>query len=170
MSRWRLRLMPFVFAAMLCGGGAPVMAANKTVNMKLLVVVNASPPCSVTAGEVEFGNVVTTKVNGTSYQQKVGYNLNCRGRISDLLRLQIQGTATTINGESVLKTDVSGLGIRLQTGNDNTLLPPGTTNWLPFEYHDDAGPAIKAVLVKDNNVTLTGGEFNAAATLIVDYQ
>ncbi|MDI5448883.1 hypothetical protein MJL27_25835, partial [Salmonella enterica subsp. enterica serovar Anatum] len=42
-------------------------------------------------------------------------------RVSDYLKLQIQGNAVTINGESVLQTDVDGLGIRLQTATDGAL-------------------------------------------------
>lgn len=166
MTRWRLRLLPFALVAMLNGGNA----ADKTVNMRLKISINALPPCSITTDNVEFGNVLTTKVNGTNYQQKLNYSLDCSSRINDFLKLQIQGTAVVINGESVLETDVPGLGIRLQMGNDNKLIPPGLTDWLPFQYQGSSGPDIQAVLVKNSNVTLTGGEFNAVATLVVDYQ
>ncbi|WP_337233032.1 fimbrial protein, partial [Vibrio cholerae] len=59
--------------------------------------------------------------------QAVGYRLSCNGRVSDYLKLQIQGNAVTINGESVLQTDVDGLGIRLQTATDGALISPGNT-------------------------------------------
>lgn len=169
MTQWRLRLFTLALTGLL-SSGEPLMAGDKEVMLTLHVVINAPPPCTVTGGEVEFGNVITTGIDGVNNVKKVGYSLNCNGRLSDFLKLQIQGTAVAINGESVLQTDVSGLGIRLQMTDDNTLIPPGTTDWLPFQYRDDAAPGIKATLVKDNTVTLTGGEFNAVATLVVDYQ
>ncbi|MDI5161098.1 fimbrial protein, partial [Salmonella enterica subsp. enterica serovar Anatum] len=63
-----------------------------------------------------------------------------------------------------------GLGIRLQTATDGALVSPGNTQWLSFQYSGGSGPAIEAIPVKDNGVTLTGGAFNAGATLVVDYQ
>ncbi|MFN0460480.1 fimbrial protein [Salmonella enterica subsp. enterica serovar Infantis] len=170
MRQWRLRLGTVTCAAMLSAVSIPLAAGSKTVNMTLTIVVNAAPPCTVTGGEVEFGNVLTTKVDGVNYRQAVGYRLSCNGRVSDYLKLQIQGNAVTINGESVLQTDVDGLGIRLQTATDGALISPGNTQWLSFQYSGGSGPAIEAIPVKNNGVTLTGGAFNAGATLVVDYQ
>ncbi|MDI5005836.1 glycerate kinase, partial [Salmonella enterica subsp. enterica serovar Cerro] len=45
---------------------------------------------------VDHGNVLTTKVDGVNYRQAVGYRLSCNGRVSDYLKLQIQGNAVTI--------------------------------------------------------------------------
>ncbi len=168
MTQWRLRLFTLALT-MLLSGGTPLMAGNKEVTLKLHVVINAPPPCTVTGGEVEFGNVIIPGINGANNLKPVDYSLSCNGRLSDFLKLQIQGTAIAISGESVLQTDKSGLGIRLQT-SDGTLIAPGTTDWLPFQYSGSNEPEIQAVLVKDGNVTLTGGEFNAVATLVVDYQ
>lgn len=170
MTRGWLRLTALGVAWVLSCMAGELLAANKTVNMKLTVVINAAPPCTVTGGTVEFGDVMTTNVDGTNYQQAVGYSLSCTGRISDFLKLQFQGTAITINGESVLQTDVPGLGIRLQNAADKSLITPGSATWLPFQYTGGDGPAIQAVPVKSNGVTLTGGAFNAGATLVVDYQ
>lgn len=83
-----------------------------------------------------------------NYRQAVGYRLSCNGRVSDYLKLQIQGNAVTINGESVLQTDVDGLGIRLQTATDGALISPGNTQWLSFQYSGGSGPAIEAIPVK----------------------
>lgn len=168
MTQWQLRQLALVCAVALSGETA--FAASKTVDMKLHIVINAPLPCTITGSEVEFGNVLITDIESGNYQQKVGYSLNCSGRVSDFLKLQIQGTAVNINGESVLQTSVADLGIRLQSATDSTIIPPGTTDWLPFQYRADSIPGIQAVLVKKNGVTLTGGEFNAAATLVVDYQ
>lgn len=170
MTRGWLRLAMTGGALVFSGIAGDLLAASKTVNMKLTVVINAPPPCTVTGGTVEFGDVMTTKVNGENYLQAVGYSLSCNGRLSDFLKLQIQGTAITINGESVLQTDVPNLGIRLQNAADRSVIPLGSGIWLPFQYTGSSGPEIQAVPVKSNGVTLTGGAFNAGATLVVDYQ
>ncbi len=161
-------IRPTIFLLMVSAAASP-WAANKTVNLKLVITINAPPPCTVTAPAVEFGSIVTTTVDGSRNVKLVGYNLICTGGASDYLKMQIQGPAMTVNGESVLKTDVSGLGIRLQTRADKTLLPVGTSSWWNFQP-GRTDPVLEAVLVKSAGTTLTAGEFNAAATLVVEYQ
>lgn len=153
-----------------CGGFAPASAVNKTVNMKLIIAINAPMPCTINGATVEFGDVLIKLIDGGNLTQPVNYGLNCSGRLSDYLKLQIQGTAVTINGESLLQTTTSGLGIRLQTKADKTLVPIGSTDWLNFQYAGGSGPELEAVLVKNSGATLQAGEFSAAATLVVDYQ
>ncbi len=53
--------------------------------------------------------------------------LNCDGRASDYLKLQIQ-TTTTISGEQVCKTFAQGLGIRIQQAGNKQLVPAGITD------------------------------------------
>lgn len=162
-----------VAAALALTGGsaiAPATAANKTVNMKLTVLVNGAPPCTVTGATVAFGNVWTTKVGSVSYAKPISYTLSCNGRASDYLMLQIQGTSITVNGESVLKTSVAGLGIRIQKASDRTLVPVGSNNWLNFTYASTAGVPLEAELVKASGTTLVAQDFTAGATLVVDYQ
>lgn len=154
----------------ICAGIAPANAKSKTVNMKLIVLVNAAPPCTVTGGSVTFGDVLTTEVGKAEYIQPVKYSLNCNGRVSDYLKLQIQGAPVTINGESVLKTSASGLGIRIQTASDGTLVPLDNSNWMNFTYASTSGIPLEAALVKASGSELQAQEFSAAATLVVDYQ
>jgi len=153
-----------------CGTVAPANAVNKTVNMKLVIAINVPMPCTVSGATIEFGNVQIQQIDGSNFTQPVDYGLNCSGRLSDYLKLQIQGTAVTINGESLLQTSVSGLGIRLQTKAGKSLVPIGSTDWMNFQYTGGSGPELEAVLVKNSGETLPAGEFSAAATLVVDYQ
>ena len=145
-------------------------AADKTVNMTLNIIVNGPPPCTITGGTVEFGTMLLSKVDGSNYKQPVSYSLDCSARVSDYLKLQIQGTALTVNGESVLATDTANLGIRLQQASDASLVPVGDSEWLRFQYTGSSGPVLEAVPVKVSGSTLTAGEFNAAATMVVEYQ
>lgn len=152
------------------GAMTPACAVNKTVNMKLIVLVNGAPPCTLTGGTVSFGDVLTTKVGSVDYIQPVNYALNCNGRVSDYLKLQIQGTSTTINGESVLQTNVAGLGIRIQQASNQKRVPIGSSEWLNFTWSSSSGIPLEAALVKASGTTLQAQDFSAGATLVVDYQ
>lgn len=145
-------------------------AVSKTVDMKLIVLVNGAPPCTITGATVSFGTVLTTGVGSEDYVQPIKYSLSCNGRASDYLKLQVQGTSMTLNGESVLKTNVSGLGIRIQQASDQTMVPIGSSSWLNFTYASTSGVALEAALVKASGTELKAQDFSAAATLVVDYQ
>ncbi|ECZ2148956.1 fimbrial protein [Salmonella enterica] len=157
---------------LLCGGfvAGTEAAGTKTVQLELHLVVTQPPPCTVGGASVEFGDVLTTKVGDASQTKPVGYSLNCDGRASDYLKLQIQGTTTTISGEQVLQTSVQGLGIRIQQAGNKQLVPVGITDWLNFTLSGSNGPELEAVPVKEPTTQLAGGDFNASATLVVDYQ
>ncbi|MEO3990393.1 fimbrial protein [Pseudocitrobacter cyperus] len=162
-------LLSVLALSCLCASGQSLAVGGKTVNLTLHILVDGPSPCSVIGGDIDFGDVATTGIDGGTYVQPINYSLSCGASISNALRLQIQGTAVEINGESVLSTDVPGLGIRLQTRSNQKLLKPGTTDWLNFLY-TDGEPALEAVLVKNSSTTLAAGEFSARATLVVDYQ
>lgn len=165
LTRWKMLVL-------LCGGfvTGTEAAGTKTVQLELHLVVTQPPPCTVGGASVEFGDVLTTKVGDASQTKPVGYSLNCDGRASDYLKLQIQGTTTTISGEQVLQTSVQGLGIRIQQAGNKQLVPVGITDWLNFTLSGSNGPELEAVPVKEPTTQLAGGDFNASATLVVDYQ
>ncbi|RZN54290.1 hypothetical protein D9736_00655 [Escherichia sp. E10V10] len=144
------------------GGG------SKSVDLILRVLVDAPPPCSVTGSAVEFGDVIIKKINGTNYRMNAEYKLDCKGSLSDDLQMQFKGTTTTINGETVLSTGISGFGIRIESASDNSLFPIGENNWTPFNINNQ--PKLKAVPVKESGVSLAASEFNASMTMVVDYQ
>lgn len=152
----------YLLAGVLCA--APLMAQAVT-NVTVKVTVTA-PPCTVNnnkAIEVNFGDVMTTRVDGAQYRKQVAYSLSCEGGAGKAMKLQVQGTAAGFDS-GVLGTSVSALGIRLQNGNSN--MP--VNNWVNFTYPNK--PALWAVPVKQSGVTLAGGQFSAAATLKVAYQ
>ena len=164
------RLLSGVTGLVALLAGAPVLAeGSKSVNMVVKVLVDAPPPCSVQGSTVSFGKMPITKVNGVNYTKPVGYTLNCDSRLSDLLKLQIQGTAVNINGEQVLDTGISGYGLRIQLASDKTLLAPGTASWFNFNYAGNNAPVLEAVPVKTTSTVATGA-FSVSATLVVDYQ
>ncbi|PNU37053.1 fimbrial protein [Serratia marcescens] len=150
-------LSPVIFSA-----GA--QAAPSTV-VTVTVTVVAPPPCTINDDkpiEVNFGEVMTTRVDGENYRMPVNYSLSCSGATSNAMKLQIKGTGAAFDG-NVLRTDKTGLGIALL--RDGNKLP--LNGWTNFSYPDK--PALWAVPVKQSGVTLSGGEFTAGATLSVAY-
>lgn len=154
-------------AFLLCGmlGVLPQIAgAFTTVTVKVTVV--APPPCVINdnrAIEVDFGDVITTRVDGAHYRMPVNYTLSCSGETANAMKLQVQGNGAPFDG-TVLQTNKEGLGIELQQGSSR--LP--VNSWLNFSYPDK--PELWAIPVKQAGATLTGGEFTAGATMRVDYQ
>ena len=138
------------------------------VDLTLRILVDGPPPCSVKGSAVEFGNVVINRIDGTNYQQDAKYTLNCGNKVSDDLRMQLKGNTAVINGETVLSTDIAGLGVRIENAADNSLFAVGENNWTPFNVNTQ--PQLKAVPVKQSGVQLTPSEFNATMTMVVDYQ
>ncbi|EKM3534600.1 fimbrial protein [Escherichia coli] len=146
----------------------PAMAGGKIVNLTLRVLVDGPPPCSIQGSAVEFGSVVIKGIDGTNYRQPVGYTMNCSNSVSDDLRMQLQATTTTINGETVLSTGIDGFGIRIQNATNHSLVAVGNSSWLPFKTSTQ--PDFEAVPVKQSGVELMASEFNATMTMVVDYQ
>ena len=140
----------------------------KQVDLTLRILVDGAPPCSVKGSAVKFGNVIINRIDGTNNQQDAKYTLNCGNKVSDDLRMQLKGNTAVINGETVLSTDIAGLGVRIENAADNSLFAVGENNWTPFNVNTQ--PQLKAVPVKQSGVQLTPSEFNATMTMVVDYQ
>ncbi|EHK9946397.1 fimbrial protein [Escherichia coli] len=87
---------------------------------------------------------------------------------ADELRMQLKGATTVINGETVMATEIPGLGIRIENGADNSLFRVGEGNWTPFNFYQS--PNLKAVPVKQSGAQLMPAVFNATMTMVVDYQ
>ncbi|MBB6117915.1 type 1 fimbria pilin [Rahnella inusitata] len=140
-----------------------VMGANTaTVTVKVTVV---APPCIINNNNVitvEFGDVITTQVDGSNYRFPVNYTLVCKGATTNAMRLQVQGVGASFDG-TVLQTSKADLGIKLIRGSSQLAI----NSWLNFNY--PLKPYLAAIPVKRPGTTLTGGEFTAGATLKVDY-
>lgn len=148
---------------------APLMLqAATTVTVK--VTVMAPPPCVINDNktiEVAFGEVMTTRVNGSNYKMPVDYSLSCSGQSNNAMKLQVQGNGAAFDGKVLKTAEKTGLGIQLLQGSGgNTRL--AVNSWLNFTYPNK--PELWAVPVKQSGVTLSGGVFTAAATLKVAYQ
>lgn len=139
-------------------------APSATVTVKVTVV--APPPCVINDDrpiDVEFGDVMTTRVDGDNYKMPVNYTLSCTGGTTNAMKLQVKGTGAAFDA-TVLQTNQSGLGIELRQGDSKLAV----NDWLNFTYPNT--PELWAVPVKQSGATLAGGEFSAGATMAVDYQ
>ncbi|QXX97750.1 fimbrial protein [Serratia marcescens] len=164
-EKYRSRHPARVLVALLAAAPLMALASNMaTVTVKVTVV--KPPPCTINDDrpiEVDFGDVMTTRVDGNNYKMPVNYALSCPDAWSNAMKLQVNGNGASFDG-TVLQTNKTGLGIELRQG-DNKL---AVNSWLNFTYPQK--PELWAVPVKQSGTTLTGGEFTAGATMKVAYQ
>ncbi|WP_243391689.1 fimbrial protein [Serratia marcescens] len=143
----------------------PLMAeAVTTVTVKVTVI--APPSCVINNNrpiEVDFGDVMTTRVDGSNYRTAVNYTLDCPGASSNAMRLQVRGTGAAFDG-TVLQTNKTGLGIELQQSGGKLAL----NSWMNFTYPN--APQLWSVPVQQSGTSLTGGAFTAGATMLIAYQ
>ncbi|CAI2006923.1 Minor fimbrial protein prsF precursor [Serratia fonticola] len=139
-------------------------ANSTTITLKVTVI--QPPPCTINNNqpiEVEFRDVMTTRVDGNNYRMPVDYSLSCTTASTSALKLQVQGNVASFDSE-VLETNREGLGIKLLQDSNKLVI----NSWLNFTPPNT--PKLWAVPVKQNNVTLKAGEFRAGAIMKVDYQ
>ncbi|WP_219648069.1 fimbrial protein [Yersinia kristensenii] len=161
----KLTLAALLVAPMLFSG--TVLAAGEmTFKGKLI----EPPNCTINTGkpiDVDFGNeVMTSRVDGKLYSKTITHGLKCEKPELKAMKLQIKGSGASIDSKS-LKTSNDNLAIELQANGKKLML----NEWLNFDYTDEGSvPKLTAVPVKNKDKALTGGTFNATATLLVDYK
>lgn len=157
--------MAFTLVAMLISAPLMTLASNMAY-VTVSVTVVQPPPCTINDDqpiEVDFGDVMTTRVDGINYRMPVNYALSCSNASSNAMKLQVNGSGASFDS-TLLRTNKTGLGIELRQGNNK--LP--VNRWLSFTYPQK--PELWAIPVKQSGTTLTGGEFTAGATMKVAYQ
>jgi hypothetical protein len=142
------------------------LIVNAVTRVEVKVTVVAPPPCIINDDRpiiVDFGEVITTRIDDSNNRLPVDYTLSCKDAPYNTMRMKIQGNGAHFDS-TVLQTSKNGLGIELQN-NKNKF---SVNSWLNFIYPNK--PDLWVVLVKQRGATLTGGEFTAGATMKVDYQ
>lgn len=141
--------------------------AGSTANVTVRVTINNPLPCEINNGrpiEVDFGDVMTTRVNGSNYREPIEYTLVCAPEAENAMKLQIQGSGAEFDAE-LLRTSNPNLGIKLQGVGGSFPL----NSWMDFNYQDGK-PGLWAVPVQKAGTTLEAGEFTATATMKIEYQ
>lgn len=140
-------------------------AENGVSNLKFhgnLTVVNCSVNDDTDTPMIEFGDVRTDLIDGTKYSQPLPVKITCAGDLSSLaIQYQIKGTAASFDTK-VLNTNIAGLGIKVL---NSTGTPLSINTWV--DTTPSATFSLSVVPVKDGTTQLSGGEFNATATLVI---
>lgn len=146
----------------------PIFSHALTVNFDGTLV--ATPPeCTIDGGtttDVNFGDVHETLIDSSSYKRTpINYTLNCTA-YSNSLKMTLGWSAITINGQNVIETNRTNLGIAIY--QDTTRLSNNSV--VNFTYGGTM-PALYAVPVKPTGTVLTdGGSFYGTLTLVVEYR
>ncbi|VXD00438.1 Fimbrial protein [Enterobacterales bacterium 8AC] len=133
-------------------------------NLSLRLTIYAPPSCTINNGypvSVNFGDVLSTQVNGVNYREEVPYNLSC-SNLTGAVTMSLTGGTNFPGG--ALGTSLADLGIAFYT--DNTRWNLGENR--NFNYN--SRPRLYAVPIKTTGVTLTtDGDFTAGVALVINY-
>lgn len=130
-----------------------------------ILIVECSINGNAKPQTVDFGSAVGIKrIDGKRYAQSVPFSVSCKnyaGGSMPALTLTLEGTATSFN-DAAVATDVSGLGIELQSN--------GVAQPLNKPVTIDVGniPVLTAVPVADPSVNLSAQKFSATLKLTVE--
>ncbi|MDI2591106.1 fimbrial protein [Pseudomonas sp. N3-W] len=157
--------------AMFIGGGllwAVSQSGQAATNLTIRAVIIAPPPCVINGGStlnVPFGNDLhTTRIDGVTYRRDVPYTVSCTPPVySNAMTLELKGVGAAFDS-NVLLTRKTDLGVKLFVNGADW--PLNTT----VRFTHPNFPVVQAVPVKRVGSTLTGGAFDATATLVVEYQ
>ncbi|MGM8398345.1 fimbrial protein [Enterobacter hormaechei] len=144
---------------------APTVRAGQSQTTVTVSVTVLAVPCHINGDAntptVEFGDVRADLIDGSRYAQPLEVKITCDSTPSGDLQYELKGDAAAFDSK-VLKTETSGLGIKILKA-DGSMLAVNT--WTGTAR--DQTVNLKAVPVRDTTAKLTGGEFNATATLIL---
>ncbi|ANF84540.1 exotoxin [Pseudomonas antarctica] len=156
--------------ALLIGGGlllAVSQSAQADTSLTIRAVIIAPPPCVINSGgtlDVPFGNdLLTSRVDGVNYRRDVPYTVTCDSPFNNAMKLELKGTGASFDSR-VLLTRKTDLGVKLFVNGADWPLNTAVN------FTHPNFPVVQAVPVKRAGSSLTGGAFDAAATLVVDYQ
>ena len=145
---------------------ATARATPGIVYVTIRGVILAPPPCIINGGQkidIDFGEVMSTRIDGTAYKMPVSYTIECDKMPSKAMKMSVEGNPASFDSQS-LSTNIDGLGIAIIL--DGSKLPIGET--VNFEYPN--APQFSVVPVRDMTKALKGGDFEATATLLIAYQ
>lgn len=164
------RKVRFVIAGGLLVLPMLVSAATSSITIKVTVV--APPPCTINDNkpiEVDFGDVITTQIDGNNYLMPVNFSVTCTKPYETGINIQVSGNPASFDSK-VLGTTINGLGIVLKTdvGIPGKILRFNINEWWSGFYPNNPWK-FWAAPVKQSGINLRGGDFTAGATMRVAY-
>ncbi|MBB4820630.1 type 1 fimbria pilin [Pseudomonas alcaligenes] len=145
----------FVFAQQ------PVSALAEE-NMKFSGRLVGPPACSFNEGtvlEVDFGEMVTSKIDGKNYKKEVDYALTC----SNASKVSLRFCCGAAGFEGAIYVGVPDFGLKAYA--DDKALNIGDS--YSFTYPNN--PKLSFIPVKKQGATLKGGGFSAGTTLQIAF-
>lgn len=173
-SRKRIRYIPYqtklnIFMIFIFGVFGAFLATNaiavSSVSVKVTILASS---CTINGGnpiEVDFGNVITTQIDGVRYAQPLNFTIDCSDLPSNDMKLQFSGSGADFDNSS-LRTTVTDLGVAFITPSGVKL--PLNTGWQNFTY--PTIPSFTVVPVQRSGASLPTGLFTAVATLVIQQQ
>ncbi|HEI9844744.1 TPA: fimbrial protein [Morganella morganii] len=123
-------------------------------------------PCKINQGDnilIDFKDVSTTRIDNDNYREKLDYRIACQDNRTRAMKLYITGTSSSVDSR-YLSTSVSDLAVKFLA--DDKLMPLNEKITIQYPVQPD----IMVVLAKKPAVKLPAGEFNATATIHIDYE
>lgn len=143
------------------------LGAQADANLNIRAVIIAPPPCVINSGgtlNIPFGNdLLTSRIDGVNYRRNVPYTVTCDSPFSNAMTLELKGTGASFDSK-VLLTRNTDLGVKLFVNGADWPLNTAV------KFTHPNFPVVQAVPVKRAGSQLRGGTFDAAATLVVEYQ
>lgn len=140
---------------------------TKQVRIQISGTIRAKVPCIINDNQpinIPFGDVQISRIDGNYKMAVIPYTLDCKRAGSYALKMKISGDGADFNTDLLGIPTQSSLGIALKRGTASIAL----NDW--FSLNPASPPTLQAVLVAHSTGKITGGEFSAAATMVVDYQ
>ncbi|ROL62708.1 hypothetical protein BLX41_31745 [Pseudomonas protegens] len=160
----------FLQVAVLLGCILPQATSAATTvqgSATISVTIIARPSCVINNNrviEVDFGNdMLTTGVDGSNYEKRVSYTLECKTGSKNEMRMFIRGRLAGF-GDGLLGTTNADVGVRIRL--NGIAMPVGERGQ---SFTAPSTPQLTAVPVKRPGSTLTGGYFSAGAIMSVEY-
>lgn len=122
-------------------------------------------PCKVNDGkpiEINFNDVLSTRIENENYKQKMDYTLSCKTAGNPKMSVRFTGDSAGFDSR-YLKTSITNLGVLFKAGSSDIYMGRG------FSFDYKTPPDLYVVLVKKSGATLPGGAFSATATMQVSY-
>lgn len=156
-----------MIALMLTGTAALAQQTGDSVSYTFSGHLVGVTQCTINSGnpvEVHFGKVGIAKIDAGGYVQDIRYTLDC-GSVSgnNTVTLMIMATPALWDTQA-MTSSVEGLGVHILI--DDRPVELNTE----IKIDDPAAPPkLRAQLLKDPAVILTGQPFTVAGTMVVEY-
>ncbi|HAJ0706657.1 TPA: fimbrial protein [Escherichia coli] len=127
------------------------------------------PNCTISNAqtiEITFQDVFVDDINGSNYEQTVPYSITCDTAVRDPsmeMTLSWSGTQSDFD-DAAVSSNITGLGIQLKQAGQRFRINT------PLVVNETDLPVLTAVPVKKSGVDLPEADFEAWATIQVDYQ